>query len=93
MDKAKGAELWRVLVALSIRHVGPTASRALATRFGSMQALRAAVDAEDAVQKLSEIDGVGSIIAESLVDWFAAQWHEDVVTAWSADGGTVPIII
>jgi len=86
VDKAKGAELWRVLVALSIRHVGPTASRALATRFGSMQALRAAVDAEDAVQKLSEIDGVGSIIAESLVDWFAAQWHEDVVTAWGADG-------
>ena len=80
-------DLWRVLVALSIRHVGPTASRALATRFGSMDALRAAVADPEAVSKLSEIDGVGAIIAESLVEWFQGednQWHRDIVDSWQA---------
>ena len=40
LDKAKSQPLWRVLVALSIRHVGPTASRAMATKYGSMEAIR-----------------------------------------------------
>ncbi|RKW70692.1 NAD-dependent DNA ligase LigA [Galactobacter caseinivorans] len=84
VGKAMDAELWRVLVALSIRHVGPTASRALATRFGSMDALRQAIEAEGAVQRLSEIDGVGSTIAESVVGWFGVQWHRNIVDRWQA---------
>ena len=79
---AMGKELWRVLVALSIRHVGPTASRALAQRFGSMDALREAVASENAVEILSDIDGVGTIIAEALVDWFQEDWHVEIVDAW-----------
>ncbi|MGO3153711.1 MAG: NAD-dependent DNA ligase LigA [Galactobacter sp.] len=82
--KAMDADLWRILVALSIRHVGPTASRALATRFGSMEAIREAVAAEDAVEKLAEIDGVGTIIAEALVAWFHADWHTQIVDSWQA---------
>jgi DNA ligase (NAD+) len=80
--KAMDADLWRVLVAFSIRYVGPTASRALATRFGSMDAIRQAVADEDAVEKLAEIDGVGTIIAEALVNWFQAEWHTNIVDTW-----------
>lgn len=89
VELAKSKELWRVLVGLSIRHVGPTASRALATRFGSMEALREAVAAPEAEAALAEIDGVGSIIAASLVDWFQGEengWHRDIVDSWAADG-------
>ncbi len=86
LEKAKSQPLWRVLVALSIRHVGPTASRALATRYGSLLAIREAVAAEDAREKLSDVDGVGPIIADALIDWFAVDWHVTIVDAWAAAG-------
>lgn len=73
--------LWRVLVALSIRHVGPTAARSLATSYGSMEAIRSA-----SIEQLSETDGVGPIIAESVVDWFSVDWHRDLVDAWARSG-------
>jgi len=84
LAKAKEQPLWRVLVALSIRHVGPTAARALATHFGSMAAIRAA-----GVEELSAVEGVGGVIAESVRDWFDAPdngWHRDIVDAWAAAG-------
>lgn len=86
LEKAKEQQLWRVLVALSIRHVGPNASRALATRYGSMQALLEVVDAPGAVEELSQIDSVGSIIAEAVVDWFQVPWHRQIVESWAAAG-------
>lgn len=76
--------LWRVLVALSIRHVGPTAARALATRFGSMEAIRAAGE-----EKLAETDGVGGTIAASVVEWFGVDWHREIVDRWAAAGVTM----
>ena len=84
LAKAKQQPLWRVLVALSIRHVGPTAARALATHFGSMEAIRGAE-----VQALSSVDGVGAVIAESVREWFDApenQWHRAIIDAWAAAG-------
>jgi DNA ligase (NAD+) len=81
---AKGQPLWRVLVALSIRHVGPTAARALAQEFGSMEALRKAV--RERPETLADVEGVGGIIAESVADWFAVDWHEAIVDQWAADG-------
>nr|WP_324606742.1 NAD-dependent DNA ligase LigA [Psychromicrobium lacuslunae] len=81
LEKAKSQPLWRVLVALSIRHVGPTASRALASAFGSMEAIRAASE-----QELAEVDGVGPIIAQALVEWFSEDWHREIVEAWAAAG-------
>ncbi|MDF9715994.1 NAD-dependent DNA ligase LigA [Nocardioides sp. ChNu-153] len=81
LDKAKQVPLWRVLVALSIRHVGPTAARALATEFGSMEAIRAASLAE-----LSAAAGVGPTIAEAVVEWFSVDWHRAIVDAWAAAG-------
>ncbi len=81
LDKAKVQPLWRVLVALSIRHVGPTAARALADAFGSMAAIRAA-----AVEQLSAVEGVGGVIAEAVVEWFAVDWHQEIVDRWADDG-------
>lgn len=81
LEKAKAQPLWRVLVALSIRHVGPTAARSLATAYGSMDAIREA-DAET----LTGTDGVGAIIAEAVRDWFAVDWHEELVRAWAVSG-------
>ena len=83
---AKHADFWRVLVALSIRHVGPTAARALASRYGSMEAL---IDAP--LDDLAQTDGVGSIIAESFQEWFRVDWHRDIVEKWTAAGVTMEI--
>ncbi|MBB2900003.1 DNA ligase (NAD+) [Kineococcus radiotolerans] len=77
----KDQPLWRVLVGLSIRHVGPTAARALADRFGSMEAIEAAT-AED----IASAEGVGSTIAEAVVEWLAVDWHRDVVRKWREAG-------
>ncbi|MGO2532714.1 NAD-dependent DNA ligase LigA [Arthrobacter rhombi] len=85
LEKAKTQPLWRVIVALSIRHVGPTASRALATHYGSMEAIRQAVTAEDATEKLADVDGIGPIIAEALIEWFDLDWHLGIVDAWAAE--------
>ena len=79
LDKAKQVPLWRVLVALSIRHVGPTAARALAQEFGSMEAIRAATEAE-----LAAAEGVGPTIAEAVIEWFKVGWHVEIVEKWDA---------
>jgi DNA ligase (NAD+) len=84
LGRAKQAPLWRVLVALSIRHVGPTAARALATEFGSMESIRAATE-----QQLASAEGVGPTIAEAVVAWFAVDWHRTIVEKWEAAGVTM----
>ena len=81
LEKAKTSPLWRILVALSIRHVGPVAARALADYFGSLDAIRGATREE-----LAAVEGVGGIIADALIDWFAVDWHQDIVRRW-ADAG------
>lgn len=73
--------LWRVLVGLSIRHVGPTAARALALEFASLERIEAAPEEE-----LAAVDGVGPTIAHAVVEWFAVDWHREVVTKWRAAG-------
>lgn len=81
LDAAKRQPLWRVLVALSIRHVGPTAARVLAGEFGSLDRIRSA-SAED----LAATEGVGSIIAEAVIEWFEVDWHRAIVDKWAAAG-------
>lgn len=73
--------LWRVLVALSIRHVGPSAARALAQEFGSMSAIRAATEEE-----LAAAEGVGPTIAAAVIEWFKEPWHVAIVDKWEAAG-------
>src|SRR6476659_2191591 len=84
LGQAKEVPLWRVLVGLSIRHVGPTAARALATEFGSMDAIRAASE-----EQLAAAEGVGPTIAESVIEWFAVDWHRAIVDAWVLAGVTM----
>jgi len=84
LDQAKQQPLWRVLVALSIRHVGPTAARALATEFGSMAAVR-----EATLEQLAGAEGVGPTIAEAVIEWFAVDWHQGIVERWDAAGVTM----
>ncbi|MFN8125927.1 MAG: NAD-dependent DNA ligase LigA [Candidatus Nanopelagicales bacterium] len=78
---ARDRPLWRVLVALSIRHVGPTAARALAAEFRSLDAIAAA-----SLEELAATEGVGPIIAEAVGEWFAEDWHRDVVAKWREAG-------
>ncbi|UDY24521.1 NAD-dependent DNA ligase LigA [Nocardioides sp. Kera G14] len=139
LEERKGVPFWRVLVALSIRHVGPTAARALASEFASMQALRALAeeardaelteltseDVEDAADsgvvdvvdapdeadvadvaakpkarrskapataaeraraRLAEVEGVGPVIADAVIEWFREPWHVEIVDKWLAAG-------
>lgn len=81
LHKAKAQPLWRVLVALSIRHVGPTAARALATEYGSLDAIMAASEAELAV-----VEGVGPTIAAAVTEWFTVDWHRAIVDKWRDAG-------
>ncbi len=81
LHEAKSQPLWRVLVALSIRHVGPTAARALATEYGSLAAIMAASEEELAV-----VEGVGPTIAAAVVEWFGVDWHRAIVDKWQAAG-------
>jgi len=81
LDEVRTRPLWRVLVALSIRHVGPTAARALAAEFGSLDRIE-----EASVDALAAVDGVGPTIAASLREWFAVDWHRAIVAKWRAAG-------
>jgi len=81
LDKAKSQPLWRVLVALSIRHVGPTAARALATEFGSLDAIT-----EASTEQLAAVEGVGPTIAAAVTEWFTVDWHCAIVDKWRAAG-------
>jgi DNA ligase (NAD+) len=81
LQRAKSKDLWRILVALSIRHVGPVAARALANYFGSVDAIRGATRDE-----LAAVEGVGGIIADALIDWFAVDWHREIIEQWAQAG-------
>jgi DNA ligase (NAD+) len=81
LEEAKSRPLWRTIVALSIRHVGPTAAQALANRLGSMDAISKA-----SVAELEDIDGRGGVIAESIVEWFSVDWHREIVKKWQSAG-------
>ncbi|MGO0604334.1 NAD-dependent DNA ligase LigA [Brevibacterium linens] len=80
-EKAKDQELWRVLVALSIRHVGPTAARTLAAKFRTLEAIR-----EASLEELSAVESIGPTIAQSIRDWFEIDWHNEIVETWAAAG-------
>jgi DNA ligase (NAD+) len=81
LEEARARPLWRILVALSIRHVGPTAARALAAAFGSVDAIAAASD-----EALTAVGDVGPTIAGSVREWFGVDWHVAIVDKWRAAG-------
>ncbi len=81
LEEAKSRPLWRVLVALSIRFVGPTVARTLARQFRSVDAIAAASEEE-----LAATEDVGPTIARAVKDWFAVDWHREVVEKWRVAG-------
>ena len=81
LEVAKTKPLWRLLVSLSIRHVGPVAARALADNFGSFRAIF-----EASQEQLAEVDGVGPTLAESITSWHLEDWHRQIITSWEAAG-------
>lgn len=81
IEKAKAQPLWRVLVALSIRHVGATAARALVAEFKTMDTIRAATREE-----LAAVEGIGTTIADSIISWFSVGWHVEIVERWAKAG-------
>ena len=81
LEKAKSQPAWRVLVSLSIRHVGPVAARSLMNSFGSIEKIFAASE-----QELARVDGVGSVVAATIKEWVSIDWHKDIVQAWKKAG-------
>ncbi|MFJ3407575.1 NAD-dependent DNA ligase LigA [Promicromonospora sp. NPDC090134] len=81
LERAKTKDLWRMLVSLNIRHVGPVAARALAGWFGSVDAIEAASEEE-----LAAVEGVGPVIAAEIKAWLAVDWHQGILAAWRAAG-------
>ena len=81
LEEAKTKPLWRILVSLSIRHVGPVAARALCDHFGSMEAIFTA-----SIDELSAVEGVGQTLAQSIQDWYAEPWHKEILDSWQAAG-------
>ncbi|KUP97209.1 NAD-dependent DNA ligase LigA [Thermobifida cellulosilytica] len=81
LEAAKRRPLWRVLVALSIRHVGPRAAEDLARHFRSLDAI-----AQASEEELVAVEGIGPTIARSIVDWFSVDWHREIVEKWRAAG-------
>ncbi|CAB4631566.1 unannotated protein [freshwater metagenome] len=81
LQKAKAQPAWRVLVALSIRHVGPVAARSLMNSFGSIEEIFGASEDE-----LAKVDGVGEVVATTIKEWIAVDWHLEIVQAWKKAG-------
>jgi DNA ligase (NAD+) len=81
LQTAKTRPLWRVLVALSIRHVGPTSAQALANKFGSIEGIRNA-----STDELANVEGVGAVIADSISEWFSETWHQKIIEKWEKSG-------
>ena len=81
LEVAKTRPLWRILVALSIRHVGPTSAQALANKFGSIENIQMATS-----QEIASIDGVGQVIADAIVEWFDVPWHKQIIKKWEKAG-------
>ena len=81
LEKAKLQPAWRVLVSLSIRHVGPVAARSLMNTFGSLEEIFASSE-----EQLAGVDGVGQVVAKTIKEWIAVDWHQDIVKAWKKAG-------
>lgn len=81
LQKAKSQPAWRVLVSLSIRHVGPVAARSLLNAFGSIDKIFSASEDE-----LANVDGVGEVVAATIKEWIGVDWHQDIVSAWKKAG-------
>ena len=88
LEAAKTKPFARFLVALSIRHIGKGVAPDVAAVFPTIESLESATDDE-----LGGVPGLGSILVTSIREWFAVDWHREIVRKWQAAGamlGTEP---
>jgi DNA ligase (NAD+) len=81
LEVARTKPLWRIIAAMSMRHVGPPTAQALARAFPSIDAI-----AKAKPEDFAEVEGIGAVIAQSIVEWFSEQWHRDIIEKWRAGG-------
>ncbi len=81
IDRSRQNDLWRVIYALGIRHIGQKAAKLLAARFGTMEALIAA-DTDE----VCRIDGFGEVMAQSVTAFFALEPSRRLVERLAACG-------
>ncbi|MDX6352105.1 MAG: ligase [Streptomyces sp.] len=81
IQAAKQRPLARIITGLSIRHVGPVAAEALAREFRDLDRIKDASEEE-----LAAVEGVGPTIAASLKQWFAEDWHLEIIEKWRRAG-------
>ncbi len=81
LAEAKNRPLAKFLVALSIRHVGPSTAPDLAGAFGDIQRI-----ADASAEELAAVDGVGPTMAAAIAEWFSVDWHRAIVDKWRAAG-------
>ena len=74
IEKSKSQDLSRLLFAFGIRQVGQKAGKILAQRFGSLDNLQSAT-----VEELTQVDDIGAITAQSIVDWFASPQSQHLI--------------
>ena len=84
LEQAKARPLDKFLVALSIRHIGPGVAPDVAAAFGDIQAL-----AEASPEQLAEVEGLGPTLVTAVGDWFAVDWHREIVRKWRAAGAVM----
>ncbi|MFM1974730.1 MAG: hypothetical protein RL524_717, partial [Actinomycetota bacterium] len=81
IELAKAKPLWRILSALSIRHIGSTTAQAIANEYSSIDQL-----AKANLEEIAQVEGIGQTIAQAIVEWFAEPWHREVVEKWRKAG-------
>ena len=86
IEARRSPPLDRFIFGLGIRHVGETTARLLARQFGSFSGLRAAMETDDARAELDAIDGIGPVVASSIVGFFHERHNIEVLDALEAEG-------
>jgi len=69
----------RFLFALGVRHVGETNARRLARHFGDLASLSAAAESESGRAEISDVEGIGPVVAEAVVDFFAEPHNREAL--------------
>jgi len=86
----------RFIFALGIRHVGETTARLLARSYGTIEAFRDAMEAArdrdgEAFAELVDIDGIGDVVAEAIVDFFAEAHNREALAALLVEVSPAPM--
>ena len=81
IDASKTRPLPKLLTALGIKHLGPSASEALAIAFGNLDDIMNATEDD-----LATVDGVGGVIANSLISWYSRSDNKVIIEKLRAAG-------